>query len=214
MTVPIEVFDYRRDLRNVLVSPAVRGRFLRHEPGEVGPFHSHDVGEEIFLILEGRCEFTIEGEVAVLGPGELCVARPHQRHRVRVVGGEPMTMFLAVAPHLEPTHTFWDEATGERLPTVYNATTAAEYAAETDRRPLGDRIAELSLLLSAAASAAQSASRKFDEVSGDLEERGAAVNAALDDAGAAIGELHTRLSAMTGVWNEVGARAYEGARRE
>ena len=36
--MPIEVFDFRTDLRNIYVSPKMRGRFLRHVPGEVGPF--------------------------------------------------------------------------------------------------------------------------------------------------------------------------------
>ena len=124
--MPIEVFDFRTDLRNVYVSPKLRGRFLRHEPGEVGPFHSHDVGDELFLILGGQCEFEIDGERAVLGPGQLCVARAGQKHEVRVVGDEPMTMFLVVAPHIEPTHTFW-EADGSPRPAQYNLTTADEH---------------------------------------------------------------------------------------
>ena len=106
--MPIAVYDYRQDVRNLVVRPEFRCRFLRMEPGEGGPFHSHDVGHEFFLILDGRCEFEIEGETAVLGPGQLCVALAGQRHQVRTVGDEPTTMFLAVMPHLEPTHTFWD----------------------------------------------------------------------------------------------------------
>lgn len=203
--MPIEVFDYRRDIRNVLVSPSIRGRFLRHEPGEVGPFHSHDVGEEIFLILEGRCEFTIDGEVAVLGPGELCVARPHQRHQVRVVGDEPMTMFLAVSPHLEPTHTFWDED-GNRLPPTYNMTTAAEFAAVTERPALGDQISDLSLKLSVLASAAGGLSRTFDDLSGDLADSDSKTLQALEEMQALIGDLHVRLFAMDEVWNDLAAR--------
>ncbi len=73
----------------------------------VGPFHSHDLGDELFLILQGQCEFAIDDDRAVLGPGQLCVARAGQKHEVRVIGDEPMTMFLVVAPHIEPTHTFW-----------------------------------------------------------------------------------------------------------
>ena len=106
--MPIAVYDYRQDVRNLIVRPEFRCRFLRMEPGENGPFHSHDVGQEFFLILDGQCEFEIEGETAVLGPGQLCVALTGQRHRVRTVGDQPATMFLAVMPHLEPTHTFWD----------------------------------------------------------------------------------------------------------
>jgi hypothetical protein len=61
----------------------------------------------MFLILEGQCEFEIDGERATLGPGQACFARRDQMHQVRVLGDRPMTMYLSVTPHVEPTHTFW-----------------------------------------------------------------------------------------------------------
>ncbi len=103
----LEVFDYRTDVRNIVVTPEIRGRFMRLEPGQVATRHSHDLGHEIFLVLEGQCEFEIDGERAVLGPGQACFARRDQLHQVRVVGDQPMTMYLSVTPHLEPTHTTW-----------------------------------------------------------------------------------------------------------
>lgn len=103
----LQVFDYRRDVRNIVVTPEIRGRFLRMEPGQVATRHSHDLGHEIFLVLEGQCEFEIAGERATLGPGQACFARRDQLHQVRVVGSEPMTMYLSVTPHIDPTHTFW-----------------------------------------------------------------------------------------------------------
>ena len=50
------IYDYHNDedIRNVLVTPQIRSRFLRMEPGSVADIHSHDLGHEIFLILEGR----------------------------------------------------------------------------------------------------------------------------------------------------------------
>ena len=80
------VFDYRADIRNLLVTPQIRARFLRMEPGEVHARHSHDLGHEVFLILEGRCDMEIDGDRAVLGPGQLCVAFAHQRHQARNAG--------------------------------------------------------------------------------------------------------------------------------
>ena len=105
--MPFDVFDFRTDVRNIVVTPEIRGRFLRMEPGEVASRHSHDLGHEIFLILEGQCEFEIDGERAVLGPGQACFARRDQMHQVRVVGDQPMTMYLSVTPHIDPTHTSW-----------------------------------------------------------------------------------------------------------
>src|SRR2546426_11555417 len=99
------IYDYRTDVRNVLVTPQIRARFLRMEPGQVAALHSHDLGHEGFLILEGRAVFEIDGETQELGPGQMCVALADQVHSVRVAGEEPMTMYLSVTPHVQPTHT-------------------------------------------------------------------------------------------------------------
>ena len=72
------VFDYKKDLANLLVSPHIRARFLRIEPGEIHGMHSHDLGHEVFFILEGHLTFYIDGEEQTLGPGQLCVALADQ----------------------------------------------------------------------------------------------------------------------------------------
>ena len=123
------VYDYRTDVRNVLVTPQIRSRFLKMEPGQSAQLHSHDLGHEIFLILEGRVEFEIDGETEELGPGQMCVALVDQPHTVRVLGDEPMTMYLSVTPHIHPTHTPRTEE-GERLP--HNFTPARAYDVEPD----------------------------------------------------------------------------------
>ena len=123
------VYDYRTDVRNVLVTPQIRSRFLKMEPGQSAQLHSHDLGHEIFLILEGRVEFEIEGETEELGPGQMCVALADQPHTVRVLGDEPMTMYLSVTPHIHPTHTP-RTADGERLP--HNFVSARTYDVEPD----------------------------------------------------------------------------------
>ena len=123
------VYDYRTDVRNVLVTPQIRSRFLKMEPGQSAQLHSHDLGHEIFLILEGRVEFEIDGETEELGPGQMCVALADQPHTVRVLGDEPMTMYLSVTPHIHPTHTP-RTADGERLP--HNFASARAYDVEPD----------------------------------------------------------------------------------
>ena len=123
------VYDYRTDVRNVLVTPQIRSRFLKMEPGQSAQLHSHDLGHEIFLILEGRVEFEIDGETEELGPGQMCVALADQPHTVRVLGDEPMTMYLSVTPHIHPTHTP-RTADGERLP--HNFASARAYDVELD----------------------------------------------------------------------------------
>src|SRR5215207_5818358 len=129
--MPLEVFDYRTDVRNVVITPEIRARFLRLEPGEVAERHSHDLGHEVFLVLEGQCEFEIDGARAVLGPGQMCFARVDQLHQVRTVGDQPMTMYLSVTPHVEPTHTLWDER-GNKRPPHYGRSTQTERATSAD----------------------------------------------------------------------------------
>ncbi|MCX8214602.1 MAG: cupin domain-containing protein [SAR202 cluster bacterium] len=34
---------------------------MRMETGEDSGAHSHDLGQEVFLVLQGRAEFTIDG---------------------------------------------------------------------------------------------------------------------------------------------------------
>lgn len=120
-----EVFDYRNDLKNVFISPEIRSRFVAMEPGEVSERHSHDLGQEIFLVLQGKAEFEIEGHREVLTAGQLCVAEIDEQHSITCLGDEPMIMYLSVTPHVEPTHTRWD-GQGNKLQPSYGPSTRQE----------------------------------------------------------------------------------------
>ncbi len=143
----LKVFDFRReeDLRNVLVTPQIRSRLLRLDPGkETTSFHSHDLGHEIFLILQGRCLFEIDGEEAELGPGQMCIALLDQPHKVTVVGDEPVIMYLSVTPHIVPTHT-GRTPEGGRLPPKFGPPSQYDAKGDTDTpdEELIDRYIEL-----------------------------------------------------------------------
>jgi quercetin dioxygenase-like cupin family protein len=209
----IDVFDFRTDNRNVFISPKMRGRFLRHEPGERGPFHSHDLGDELFLILQGQCEFAIDGDRAVLGPGQLCVARAGQKHEVRVVGEEPMIMFLVVAPHIEPTHTFWADD-GTRLPEQYNLTTTEEYAGSDHAEPVLNLAQTVSTALSQLASDTALAAKMFANQVDALGAGGSIAKAALDESWATLRTMYEQLFAVQEAWNTLAQRVYEEFRAE
>jgi quercetin dioxygenase-like cupin family protein len=208
--VPIDVYDYRSDVRNVVIMPEIRSRFLRMEPGEVGGRHSHDLGQEVFLILEGQCEFEIDGEYATLGPGQMCFAQANQMHHVRVVGDQPMTMYLSVTPHIEPTHTSWDDQ-GNRLPSRYGGATANERTAQpASSEPVLDLIERHVVAAKSLAAVAAEAA--------NAQETGAAVLAAALAAGNAnaakaavdaMSETMTRafaaIRALGATWNEIAA---------
>jgi len=114
----IAVYDYRNPehVKNLFVTSEMRSRILRLEPGlEFNERHSHDLGHEVFLILQGVAEFEINGEIVRIEPGQLCFAAVDEPHAVRVVGDEPVIMYLSVTPHILPTHTMLTQ-NGERKP--------------------------------------------------------------------------------------------------
>ena len=123
------VYDFRTDIRNILVTPQIRSRFLKMKVGQVNRGHTHDIGHEIFLILQGQAEFEIDGEKETLGPGQLCVALIDENHIVRNVGDDEVIMYLSVTPHIQPTHTSWTED-GERRP--HHCNTAEAYDVDFD----------------------------------------------------------------------------------
>jgi quercetin dioxygenase-like cupin family protein len=214
--VPFEVYDYRADVRNVVITPEIRSRFLRMEPGYTAPRHSHDLGHEVFLVLDGQAEFEIDGHRAVLGPGQMCFARAGQMHQVRVIGDQPMTMYLSVTPHLEPTHTFWDDH-GRKLPPRYDVPTAAERAQQP---PSTEPIAELADRHVAAARAlaeAATSNAAAQEVGAAAVKRAltaadpATAGATIDAMGQQISRTYTSLQALELTWNELTVRVSESA---
>lgn len=106
MGFPVYNFRNPDHVKNLLVTPEIRARIMRMEPGdEFNSRHSHDLGHEVFLILQGKMEFEIDGETQILEPGQLCFALRDQPHAVRVIGDEPVILYLSVTPHILPTHT-------------------------------------------------------------------------------------------------------------
>lgn len=193
--MPFDVYDFRTDVRNIVVTPEIRGRFLRMEPGEVASRHSHDLGHEIFLILDGQCEFEIDGERAVLGPGQACFARRDQMHQVRVVGDRPMTMYLSVTPHIDPTHTFWTadpKEGGQKQPPRYGGWRSR------DRDGIADPEASVSELVDRQVEAA----RRLAEIAGQCADaqrhHGDALKRATDG-----GDSAAARACLDALWNEL-----------
>src|SRR5690348_5671273 len=116
--MPIPVFDYRTDLRNLVVQPQIRSRFRVVELGPVPQVHSHDLGGETFVVMQGSIEFTVGDERVVADQGQAIYVPPRTTHAVRAVGDQPGVIYLSVSPHVEPTHTFYD-TDGNRLPPRY-----------------------------------------------------------------------------------------------
>lgn len=204
------VYDFRTHVSNILVTPQIRSRFLRSEPGFVAGAHTHDLGHEIFLILQGRAIFEIDGETEELGPGQMCVALVDQMHSYRVVSDEPVVMYLSVTPHIQPTHTMWDED-GQRMPHRFVPSSA--YDVETDTTtPFPALVDKFVEAVNAVAEAAKTAAGKEAELAGDLKRASSAGDgSAAKDARAAMWDavfpLYTMMFDMASIWNDLAPRA-------
>lgn len=209
--MPYPIYDYRHDIKNLLVTPQIRGRFMRMEPGEVHARHSHDLGHEIFLILEGHCDMEIEGDHAVLGPGQLCVAYAHQMHQARNTSAEPMTMYLSVTPHIEPTHTHYDQATGERLSPRYNPPTAFDQTnvlSDNSTAELADRhLAAAQRLAEVAQRAVEAQIAGVAALKAVTDGDPDTVGAAMDTIWAQVYATFEALNALSATWNALAPRA-------
>ena len=210
--MPYTVFDYQHDIKNLFITPNIRGRFLRMEPGEVHARHSHDLGDELFLILDGQCDMEIDGHHEVLGPGQACVAFAHQLHQARNAGSGPMTMYLSVTPHIEPTHTHYDQETGERLPPRYNPPTAFDKAntvADVPSAELADRqlaaARDLARVAQAAADQQAASIAALKQAAADND--AVAFKAAMDATWAQVYATYRALNTMAVAWNDLAPRA-------
>jgi quercetin dioxygenase-like cupin family protein len=208
----IPVYDFRTDVKNVLVTPQIRSRFLKMEPGQEAALHSHDLGHEIFLVLAGRAEFEVEGDSVVLGPGQMCAVLADQAHTVRVVGDEPMTMYLSVTPHVQPTHT-GRTPEGERLPLRFMP--ARAYDLEEDSSvPLSELLERHVAAAEVLAGAAQANAEVQRAMAARLEAALAAGDAPAAEAARekmweSIYALYQRVNALTELWNALAPRCTE-----
>ncbi len=204
-----EVYDYRTDVRNILVTPEIRSRFLKVEPGAPAGSHTHDLGHEVFLVLDGVAEFEIDGGKREVGPGQMCVALAGQMHGVRAVGDRPTTMYLSVTPHVQPTHTYWD-ADGRRLPHRFAPSSSYDVETDTDT-PVPELLARLEEATTGVMEAARAATDGQREVAdaiagavegGDLETAGELRDAVYD----LLRPLLENVAALEKVWNDAAPR--------
>ena len=205
----LQVFDYHTDIRNVFVTPQIRSRFLRMEPGTVAERHSHDLGHEVFLILEGNARFEISGEIAELGPGQMCVARIDEPHQVSVIGDEPMTMYLSVTPHIQPTHTGLDDD-DERKPIRFMP--SSSYDQDESSIPIEESIDHFVDFAESLASITQTAAEEQRMAGGRLSRALGARNEKAADRQRevmwfGVYRIFDKLFEMAELWNKMSPRA-------
>ncbi|MDQ6674267.1 MAG: cupin domain-containing protein [Chloroflexota bacterium] len=205
----LEVFDARTDVRNLFITPEIRSRIMRFERGQLSQGHTHDVGHEMFVVLEGQAEFTIDGQSAVLGPGQMCVARAGQWHEIRALDQAPMTLYLSVTPHIEPTHTLWEHEGGSQLPYRYGGSTRAEGKPTQSATTLLEGHLQFSSALAQAAQANAAAQTLVAvHLRAALQQADpTAAHAAVDEMWQAFRAFYARLQEYEKNWNELAVAA-------
>lgn len=66
-------------------------------PGASIGEHAHRGDEEIYLILEGNGQMTLDGETVEVGPGDLCLTRSGHSHSLRNTGNTPLRLVVVCA---------------------------------------------------------------------------------------------------------------------
>ena len=208
----LPVYDYRTDIKNLLVTPQIRSRFLKMEVGQFNEGHTHDLGQEIFLILQGQAEFNIDGKKATLGPGQMCIALTDEWHSVENVGDDEVIMYLSVTPHIQPTHTRWFDD-GTKMPPNFalNRTYDLEPDRSTPAAVLVDQCVAASETFAAAAHEHTAIVREnADAVKAALAQGDRdAVNRARDNMWHALSSVYKTLGEFSDVWNEFGSRTMD-----
>jgi len=186
---------------------------MRFQPVDVAHGHTHDLGHEMFVVLAGQAEFTIAGESGLVGPGQICVARAGQWHEIRIVGDEPMTLYLSVTPHIEPTHTQWDREGGTQLPYRYGGSTRAERQARSEPAEAVDvllkrHVSASTALATAAGDNAEAQQRAAASLRQALQNADtAAAHRALDEMWRAMREMYASLQQLEHTWNALAPAA-------
>jgi quercetin dioxygenase-like cupin family protein len=68
------------------------------EPGQEHEPHKHCERDKSYLVLEGRGELTVGGEIQAVGPGDFAFAPADVVHSLRNTGEERLIVFVAMSP--------------------------------------------------------------------------------------------------------------------
>ena len=210
----LKVYDYRSDIVNMLVTPQIRCRFLKMAVGQFNAGHTHDLGPGDIShspgprgVRDRRAERGAGSGTDVHRPDRPV---PHGTQRRRRRGDH----VLSVTPHIQPTHTLWNED-GTKQPPRFTA--AGAYDEQPDRTT---PTAELAARQSAAAATVAQAAAGAATVQQEQLARYRQALAADDEAAAhearnemweALSALFSRTMELAAAWNDFAARSVDPA---
>ena len=71
---------------------------IRHPPGPSSQAHHHTEAEEVYYVLKGRGSVRVDGETRTIGPGDIVVIVPGQRHKVWQRGEGDLVLLVTCVP--------------------------------------------------------------------------------------------------------------------
>lgn len=80
----------------VSVAKHIGHALVEVDPGEGSPKHHHERTEEVYHILQGRMDITVDDEDATLGPDDAILISPGQVHKY-ANGGSDLLRFLVIS---------------------------------------------------------------------------------------------------------------------
>lgn len=207
----VQVWDFRAHIQNLVATPEIRARFNEIKPGTPPRYHSHDLGGEVFLVLDGEVTFDVEGEIIVCRAGQAIFVPPRVKHRVYNAGSGPARYYLSVTPHVEPTHTNYDENLQQLAPSYggWRAAGNPNPPLDVSFEALADALVEDAEGLAAAANQTAATLRrevetlKFAARSGDRARLKAAADALWSASYPTLRQTRT----FERTWNELAPRA-------
>lgn len=78
----------------VLAAPGTFAQVVKMEPGEIIPDHVHQSSREFYVVLNGRCQLTVNGTDYHLKPGDMLLMEPGDVHRLYNDGDEPFRLLV------------------------------------------------------------------------------------------------------------------------
>jgi mannose-6-phosphate isomerase-like protein (cupin superfamily) len=89
-----------RELASPRNSPLTRHSLaeIRHPPGTASQEHYHTKAEEVYYVLDGQGEVRIDSVTRAIGPGDVVVIIPDQRHKVWQRGEKDLVLLVTCVP--------------------------------------------------------------------------------------------------------------------
>ncbi len=76
-----------------MASSVTQVAYTELEEGEIVAENSHNSMEEVFLVIEGECEFSLNGVLHILNKGSVIKISPKTKHSLRAISNTRLYYF-------------------------------------------------------------------------------------------------------------------------